>query len=157
MREIINWFGNNSNAAFTTFIVSVVAVVISGIAFMKTKRTDKRLLEIEEKREEDRNKLAQKAQLQARIVKYGHNSHRLLIINNGEGEARNIGLKMDAKPFDDHFASVRNDSPAKIIGPHSEATCLLHIADECAPPWKIEISWEDDSGEPGHYKSTLTF
>jgi len=34
---------------------------------------------------------------------------------------------------------------------------LLALTLGCAPPFEMEISWDDDSGEAGHYQTTLTF
>ncbi len=120
----------------------------------KNAELQRRLLELEENREAAQRKAASKAQLRARIVQDGRDL--LMITNDGESEARNIVLKLDGQPFKDHCASYRNDWEAKIIDAHSEATSPIAPCDECAPPWKIEIFWEDDSGEPEYHRHTLT-
>lgn len=98
-----------------------------------------------------------RAQLQARIVQYGYNNDGLMITNNGDSEARNIVLRLDGQLFEDHCASVKGEKTIKRIGAYSDAKMLLLADDNCCPPWEIEISWEDDSGEIGNYRSTLTF
>jgi hypothetical protein len=142
-------------------LISVAAAVFFGLRSQRLQRenTDlqKRLLEIEEAREKERQQVTRKAQLSAHIEEYGRNSHRLVIGNAGNAEARNISLVMDGKPFDEHQAAVSGEGKISRIGAHSSATRLLGITMGCAPPFELEISWDDDSGEKGSYQTTLTF
>ena len=151
----------------TEYISLGIAAVAVGVAIyfgIKSHRLGKenadlqrRLLEIEESREHERKKATSKAQLQAGIVNYGQHNYRLVIENTGDCESRNVELKMDGKPFDEHQAAVKGDGKINHIGPHSHATKLLGLTLKCAPPFDFEASWEDDSGEAGHYQTTLTF
>jgi len=149
------------------YISIAIAVVSVGVAIyfsikshnLEKKNADlqKRFLEIEETKEHEREKGASRAQLRAGIVDYGQRNYRLVVENTGDCEARNVELKMDGKPFDDHRAAVNGDGKIDHIGPHSNATRLLALTLKCAPPFDFEASWEDDSGEPGYYRTTLTF
>jgi len=141
--------------------VSVVAAVFFGLRSQRLQKENtnlqKRLLGIEEVREQERKKAAVKAYLSARIEDYGQRNYRLVVENTGDGEARNVNLKMDGKPFDEHRAAVSGDEKISCIGARSHATMLLALTLGCAPPFEMEISWDDDSGEAGHYQTTLTF
>lgn len=141
--------------------ISVVAAIYFGFKSqrLEKKNTDlqKRLLEIEETRDRERKRIALKANLTARIENYGQSSYRLVVENTGNGEARNIVLKMDGKPFNDHGAAVTGDGDINRIGARSFATRLLGLTMACAPPFELEVSWDDDSCEVGHYQTTLTF
>ena len=149
------------------YISTAIAVVAVSVAIyfgikshrLEKKNTDlqKHFLEIEETKERERKKATSKAQLRAGIVDYGQRNYRLVIENTGDCEARNVELRMDGKPFDEHQVAVSGDSKISHIGPHSHATRLLGLTLKCAPPFDFEASWEDDSEEAGHYQTTLTF
>ncbi len=140
--------------------VSVIAAVYFGIKSqrLEKKNTDlkKRLLEIEETRENDRKKAITKAQLRARIEDRGNHNYRLVVENTGNCEAQNIQLRMDGKPLNEHPAAVSGDSEISHIGPHSFATRLLGLTLKCSPPFDFEVTWEDESGQSGVYRTTLT-
>lgn len=142
-------------------LASVVVAIWLGVKNhrLARKNTDlqKRLVELEEERELDRKKAASKAQLRATLENYGQHNYRLVIENIGNCEARNIVLQMDGKLFADHPAAMENEGPIRSIGPHTRVTKLLAITMGCAPPFELDITWEDDSGEPRHYRTTLTF
>lgn len=142
-------------------LVSVAAAIYFGLRSQRLQRENadlqKRLVEIEEARDQERKKTIKKAQLSAHIEEYGRNNHRLVVENAGNAEARNINLTMDGKPFDEHQAAVSGEGKISRIGAHSQATRLLALTMRCAPPFELEIAWDDDSGEKGSYQTTLTF
>ena len=148
---------------YISLVISVIAVAVAIYFGIKTHHLGKenadlqrRLVKIEEAKEYERKKATSKAKLQAAIVDYGQRNYRLVIENTGDCEARNVQLKMDDEPFDEHQAAVSGDSTISHIGPYSQATRLLALKMGCAPPFECEISWEDDSNEAGHYQTTLT-
>ncbi len=148
---------------YISLAISVVAIAVAIYFGIKTHRLGKenadlqgRLVKIEEAKEYERRKATSKARLQAAIVDHGQRNYRLVIENTGDCEARNVELKMDGEPFDEHQAAVNGDGKVSHIGPHSQATQLLALTLQCSPPFEFEASWEDDSGETGHYKTTLT-
>jgi hypothetical protein len=149
---------------YSSIVISVVAVAVAIYFGIKTHHLGKenadlqrRLVKIEEAKEYERKKATSKAKLQAAIVDYGQRNHRLVIENTGDCEARNINLIMDGKPFEEHQAAVSGEGKINHIGPHSSATKLLALTTGCAPPFELEIYWDDDSGEKGRYQTTLTF
>lgn len=156
MTEIFKWFANSANVAFATFMVSVVALIFSGIALFRTKETDKRLLEIEEQRESERKTVALKAQLRCHIEKAKANSFQLVFENSGECAARNIKVKINGEQFEKHCSYVSNSPIPNIIGPQSKAEVILALCGRCFPPFEVDILWKDDSNEKGRYETTLT-
>ena len=112
-------------------LISVAAAVCFGLRghqlHKKNMDLQQRLVEIEEIREQERNKTIKKAQLSARIEEFGQNSHRLLITNSGNAEARNIHFIMDGEPFVKHQAAFSGERELSCIGAHSSATMLLAL------------------------------
>ena len=134
--------------------VSIIAVVKSSRAQHEANDVNRRLVEIEEKREQDRLAGSTRAELRAELRITARNTTRLYVINYGLAEARNVTVTLDKKPLAKHEAG--GDELASTIGPKSEVSCILMTHMMCAPPFGIEITWEDDSGEPRSYSSTLT-
>ncbi len=113
--------------------------------------------QIELLREHDRITQSQKANLSAKLQKDGRNSYRLVIENLGQGTARNVKATLDDKPILEHPAIASNQQEVTLIGPHSKISYTAAITFGCSPPFKFRATWEDDSGEPGEYETTLTF
>jgi hypothetical protein len=143
--------------------LSVFFAVWFGLKSLRLSRENaelqKRLLALQEKNERDRQRAASKAQLRAQIEDYGHHNYRLVIKNIGNCEARNVVLHMDGKPFDEHAVAVEGEGRISVIGAHSSVTRLLalSLSPDCSPPFDLDIAWEDASGDPGRYQTTLTF
>lgn len=165
MNEIIEWFRDPAHSAFSAFAVSLAAVVFSFIAWFKSRKMEKKLLEIEEAREEDRLAEKQKANLTAEIItkesprsgsiKIDRKCY-LQIENKGLGEARNIKLVLDNKPVMEHPGISKPQSEVKRVGPESKFRHELAVTGGPNVPSYVEITWEDDSGELGFYGTTLT-
>jgi hypothetical protein len=52
---------------------------------------------------------------------------------------------------------VLTDKEEIIIGPKNSCGWPLAICRGFRPPWDVIVTWADESGEPGEYKTTLTF
>jgi len=133
----------------------------------------KRITQIEESRERYRITQSQKANLRAELQKKESTTayldkyhirvrdhgcdYRLLIINDGPGTARNVKAMLDGKPILEHPAIVSSQQEIGTIGPGSEISYIAAITNDCSPPFEFKVTWEDDSGEPGEYETTLTF
>ena len=145
-------------------VVSALATGISGLAWYNNRKTQTRLVKIEEAREEDRIYQSKKARLVAHIHKEVENQrmhntmwkNMLRIENKGLCEARDIKLALDDKPVMEHRAILKSQSEVTQIGPQSHFDYPLILTLATVPPSKAEITWTDDSGEPGSYKTTLT-
>jgi len=108
-------------------------------------------------REQDRRLSAQRASLRPELRKTNRDSYRLYLVNEGKAEARNVRVMLGGKPLSEHPAAVQGDDMPTRIGPNSEVSCLLAITLGCAPPFEIEVRWDDDSGADHTYRGTLTF
>lgn len=146
-----------------SLIVSILAVVISGIAVYISRRTQNRLVDIEDAREKDRLTEKQKANLTARISREpltrgtrSATQYFLYIENSGSSEARDIKINLDGKPLLAHSSILENTEEVTQVGPNSYFRYLLVLSSKGRSPSNIEVTWEDDSGEPGKYSTTLT-
>jgi len=116
----------------------------------------KRITQIEEAREQNRVIQSRKANLKAELREVKRNSYRLVIENSGQGTARNVKATLDEKPILDHPAIVSGQQEITLIGPYSEISYITGLSSDCSPPFEFKVTWEDDSGEPGEYETTLT-
>jgi hypothetical protein len=139
-----------------SLVVAISALVVSVFANRKANANQQRLVEIEEQRENDRQIQKLSAQLRPELRRTGK-GERLVIINQGNAEARNVRVTMDGKPLSEHKASVSNDRLPDMVGANSEISCLLALAMGCTPPFDVDVTWDDDSGDGKRYKTTLTF
>jgi len=153
MNEFVQWFGWANITALAAFVLSLVACIGAAFAWVKSHNVQKRQVEIEEKRERDRLIEKSRARLVAQIVP---EEGRLRITNTGLAEARDIILTMDGKPVLEHPAIPHGVQDFHLLGPGSSAEVPLAISLECQPPWQVKVVWNDDSGEPGHYRTTVT-
>ncbi|HUU30088.1 MAG TPA: hypothetical protein VM123_19965 [archaeon] len=157
MDLILDWL--NQNTSIIGLLLSLSAIAVSIWAYSKSSKTEKKLLEIEEAREEDRIKQSKKAILMAII---DHEYHRnftsftLQIKNEGEAEARDVCVKLDEMPLLEHPVIPKTIEEIKQIGPKSVIRYRMAITRGYRKNFEVEITWADDSGEPGFYKTTLT-
>jgi len=167
------------------WISAIAAAVSVGAAIWASRKSAKaqetanrlqaRLAEIEEQREEDRLVQKVKAELRAellgkdkeiactlsgsqlpRLLSHGM-VYTLRISNVGEAPARNVTVTIDGKPVLERPAVPEAAREIRQVGPGSSFGYPLAITRGCHPPFEIDIAWEDDSGVPGQFKTTLTF
>jgi hypothetical protein len=138
---------------------SVLAVIWFGLRNQRLARENadlqKRLLGIEEARERDRQVAATKARISAGIEKRG-NSDRLVIRNSGPVVAENVSALLDRTPLLQHPAIPGGEQEKRRIGPNSEISYLMALNFQTHPPFDLQITWTDASGEPGSYGTTLS-
>lgn len=165
MNQIIDWFRDPAHSAFSAFVVSLAAIVFSFIAWFKSRQIEKKQLEIEERREKDRLAEKQKANLTAEIVsepllslsgRRQTTRHLLRIHNTGLAQARNIKVLLGGKSLLEHPAILQNTVEVSEVGPKSPIQYVLVLSSATYPPFDLEITWSDDSKEPGFYQTTLT-
>lgn len=155
MGDVASWLG--VLVAAGSLCVAVIALRRSGRAAAEANDVNRRMVAIEEQRESERRANAQRAVLRPSLRKSGTSSYRLVVENAGASAARNVDVRLDGKPFGEHDAAIQNDTLPTMVGPSSEVTCLLGLHLQCAPPFQIEMTWDDDSSERGRYEGTLTF
>ncbi|MCH9034329.1 MAG: hypothetical protein IID42_07475 [Planctomycetes bacterium] len=161
MIAVLDWFDDSGNAALAAVVVSTVAVIVSVVALRKSNKTQRRLLEIEEQREQDRISVTRKARVVARIVREEPSSGRkttsfyLEIENLGQSPAHDIDVSLDDGPVLKHPTMLQKTEEVRQVGPHSSFRYMLAPHSSARLPQSIKIAWEDDSGEPSHYETTL--
>lgn len=163
MKQLIDWFRDQGIVNLLTFMISVVAVFVSLLAISASRKVNRkaneirtRLLAIEEQREANRMAHSRGAALQPEIRPTNRRDYRLYICNRGQAEARNVKILMDGKPLLDHPVVPKGETLPDLIGPGAEISCCLAISFESPPPFEINITWEDNSGEQGFYRTKLT-
>jgi len=155
-----------------SLIISIIAAVISAIAIgvsiwthNRNHKLQARIVALEEVREKDRLAEKNKANLTAKITKEElrrSSTHKiswqyhLVVENKGVCGACNIKINLDGKPLLEHPTILKNIKEITQVGPNSNFRYLLGLSMQARPPSAIEIIWEDDSGEPGKYGTTLT-
>jgi len=141
-------------------IVSIWAILAARSANKRSNDTQERLVKIEESREQDKKKARLVAQIVNEVVgQKAHQTikkHLLQIENKGLAEARDIQLILDEKPVLEHPAIVKDQKEIIQIGPQSHFDYLIVYCSNTPRPEKVEITWMDDSGEPGRYQTSLT-
>lgn len=137
--------------------VSAVALYTSWQANRQAIAAQRRIVEIEEQRERDRQRGELQASLHPQLRKINGHSYRLYLVNSGKVLARNIRVRLEGKRFSEHPAAIQGDDIPAQVGPHSEASCLINITMTCAPPFPIHVEWDDESGKDRIYQGTLTF
>jgi len=135
--------------------VSVAALGAAIWAHAREHRLGKRTLALEEARERDRKLKATKAQLRGWIDDWQKPDGRLVIENTGDSEARNVVVMMDGKCIDTLPAAKTGEDAITRIGAQCHTVTLLGIGRETTPPCRLDLSWEDDSDEPGHCQTMM--
>ena len=81
--------------------------------------------------------------------------YELLILNDGDGDARNVKLWLDGVPAAEQPAGEDVPSEKERLGAHGSLK-FAFLPDLSTPlPRAIRIEWEDASGEKGLYESDL--
>lgn len=159
MSGFVEWVRDPYNLQFfTSSVLTVFALAVSVWAAYLSRKAHReavKLARIEERREADRLKLARRAVLRAKLLSDLNGGHRLCVDNRGQSEARGIRIIMDGKPLGEHPAVHSGLEIPEVMEPGSEISWHV-VTFDSSPPFKIEILWEDDSGDPGRYRATLT-
>ena len=118
-------------------------------------RLQRQIYKINKEREQDRIKQTKKAYLTAsRELAENGTQHKLFIKNSGSCGARNVKVMIDDQSIVDHECFHVHEEKTT-IGPNTRIWYgYCHIMNFPIPN-SICITWEDDSSEPGIYKSNL--
>ena len=151
-------FRDSGYAAFTTFALSAVAIALSVMSLISSRRSNRRLIQIEEARDNAARRSSKSAILRGHLVRESNSNGRsatvLVVDNTGDGTARNIAMLLDGEPAADHRAFLR-ENDFEVLGPRSTKRCQLAITSHSPSPTQIQISWTDGTGESKTYESTL--
>ncbi|MCL2646094.1 MAG: hypothetical protein FWD61_03700 [Phycisphaerales bacterium] len=168
--ELAAWVG--AVAGLGSLVVAIIALVRSNAAqkesdvaqqkssdaLQKSSEAQRRIVEIEEQREQDRRVQTRQANLRAELRTTARGSYRLCLINEGVSDARNIRIEMNDMPFSEH--PVAGEDMPDLVGRRSVISCYLatRIDDtNCSPPFKLKVTWDDDFEQNRIYQTTLTF
>lgn len=147
-----------------SLILPILALLVSIWAAWNSRRTAKeqtvvqqRLLALETSRERDRLLDSRRARLRAEIVKRPE-EYIFAIRNEGNGQARAIRALVDGKAIGDHdtILNLGRKQAVHTLGPGAEARYLAAITFGSPMVYNVELSWEDDTGEPGRWQSQVT-
>jgi hypothetical protein len=136
-------------------IISMLSLGVACFALFKTKKTERRMLSIEETREHDRIQLNLSAKLIAN-VKENKNNRRVVISNHGNANAKGIKVKFDDVPFQEHKLVPKGISDIGDIGPGSQTSIMIAPTMGNCNDFTVHITWQDDSNEEGVFTSTLS-
>ena len=126
-------------------ILSIVAIIIAILSFIKSSNTEKRILRT--------------ARLSAKLdreIQPQHKRFTLVIENNGDAAARNLKTMIDGKPLLEHPVIPQDTKEIDRVGPRSFIRYTMAVTMGQAGPYEIEINWDDDSKKPGFYSTILT-
>lgn len=143
------WFGAPGNSAFASFLVACVALALSVFNTVRQVRSDRRA-----------RAKTRKAILSAKLARElgsRHIADRLRISNDGASEARNLVVIMDDLPLQDHPAFPEGQSLVSTVPPMGDISYVLAISHDSAPPFKVRLTWSDDSKEPGSVETVITY
>jgi hypothetical protein len=88
------------------------------------------------------------------LQKYGR--YELIIKNNGAKEARDVKVKINKKLLSEFGSIEPKLSSIPVIGIDSDCAYHWKCNEPERPPFEIEITWIDDSGEIDSYRTTLS-
>lgn len=115
-----------------------------------------RLVAIEQGREQSELLQSRQAVIRAELRRTTRGNYRLVLINTGSAAATDVQVQLDGVPLTEHPAAC-GEEVAKLIGPGSEASCLMAIHNDCHPPFDLAVTWKDGSGINGEYQTTITW
>ena len=155
-----------------TLTVSLLALLVSAASAVATWRTNshqsqlqERLVNLETDREQDRQRLAQSAEVRASIDRdkqdfrermIGRSPEYWLVIrNDGMALAQNVRILLDGKPILAHTLVPDGEEEITTIGPGTEHRYILAVSTQSARIVDALIQWDDDSGEHRRWESKL--
>jgi hypothetical protein len=155
---LIEWLthpGGSNAIAMLALILSGVGIYLGVRHNRRDRDIQRRLLAIEEERQEHQRTEARRAKLRAYLQRAGTN-HYIVVQNEGEAPARAVTITLDGRPLLEHCAIFANQEEVRKIGPNSEIRYIAALDSECHPPFDFAVQWEDGSGQVGTYETTLT-
>jgi hypothetical protein len=143
---------------------ATTAAARSAAAAEEATKLQARVLQIESQRHEEAAIESRRAKLRAEKQTRSHqrnqrtiHEHFLAICNDGEGEARHVHVLVNGNPIGDLVEFNHTKLPeAASIGPRSEVTFYIREGGSNYPPFRVEITWSDDSPIKGNWSGAIT-
>ena len=145
-----------------SLMISILSLLVAAAALLVSWHTSRRQIQIEEVREQDRQTDRSKATLTVHIKKEpvtrgsrSEDQHYLVVENKGLSAARSIDLRVDGQSVHEHPCFL-NPTEVGFVGPQSSFRYILVFTMGNPLPLRADITWQDDSGEKGEYRTALT-
>lgn len=143
-------------------IISLTAIIVSILAFKKSHQLNKRMLEIEENRENDRLSKQRTTNLVAVLTRGNSGSGQLIIQNRGNSSADNVKVRLNGKYLNELDTFSANDFPEDICIAAEGIYSLrmdynLSTPKSILPPFNTEITWRNMDKSDGYAKSTVNW
>lgn len=125
-----------------------------------------RMICLEETRQEDSVIEANKAELIAKlnctVTEYNtgkfplrNKTFKLEIENIGRSTAKKVRAFINGISIQE-IVDINTDDGEHDIGSNSKVSYSVSIKHDFSPPFRFSLTWDDDSGVQGNYKTTLT-
>ena len=134
-------------------IISGIALIISGLSWYYSKKANRRsndlqekMLNIELKRERDKEIASKKAELIPNFVA----QKQFRVVNNGKGEARNVRITINDYVPSEHPDILEKSKDVDRISRIREGTGFVYniaIDKDSEQIWNISIKWDDDANK----------
>ncbi len=138
---------------------ALIVSILSGIAAYRVQRAQTRVQErplaLETVRERGRLRETRRAKITGRVVRSetDHGTdYRLVITNEGLGSARLVRVHLDGRPLSAHPMTAGQGEVSE-LGPGANADYLLMVTMGSPDVITVAVEWDDDSGEPGMWRS----
>lgn len=153
---IVSYLSKNLLAIIAIFI-SIISLIKSVRATREGTDVQKRILLIEQARENDRIIESRKAKLFANLVKEtdqrGISRYLLKIENRGLSQARDVQVLLNGKHLSETPIAFNKEISRISPGQTIHYQVLFSFS---SPAYEVSITWSDDSGQPGTFTSILS-
>ena len=131
-----------------TTVISILALVVSGVAFWRDFLTRKK---VDELRELEIEKLKYEKERQSKAVVYGYiDDDNFVIENSGEAPASNIRYE----GWDDWCDNISKNI-INYLPPHHSQSIKLYLTMDSPCSSTFKITWDDESGKYHVWSKTL--
>ena len=139
-----------------TLLASIIAVVISAVSLVRTRKLAAEQLELERitadlsrlqiKSIEEQENLKTKPQLNVAITKIGSSSH-FIISNTGKGSAYEVNLELVDCQNNPLTSEVNHIFPYAEMKPNSRIKLLASMQMSSPLKYQVKLIWHESSGE----------
>ena len=145
----------------TATLLSLAALIVSIASGFATYRSSQkqndlqeRLLALEATRQKAAIRQSRQARLSARFDRIGHD-WMLGFRNDGKSGASEIRITIDDQSVLEHPLVLHGSGEITELGSGAEAHSLIAPSMGMPDVYTVELTWRDDSGEPGKWRSQL--
>jgi hypothetical protein len=140
--------------------IALAALIFAGASWMKSERTARAMLVLEQARDEEARQARRRAELRARFVSGGAGRFNELVLENtGQAPARHVRIWIDedevgrAGEADSFYQS---DRPPAILASGAPWRCQIFTSAMTSDRLHVRATWTDESGIEGIYESELS-